>query len=177
MGLRLRSRRLRYKPTFGSFLERHSSTGSEFFSLLTCFDATQFVLLSVFALKGNICPKFWVIPPSKNANVYFRLIASFYNVFTLASSLICPKTDVVQIISYSTIGQKGDACEDESHQLDGRSDSENSYYGDVESLSCASVEPISVSEDDLSEMLSKGNMRKKKTSTKIRHSIDGLWVT
>lgn len=41
---------------------------------------------------------------------------------------------------------KGDASEDESHQLEGSEDSDGSYFGD--------------SEDDLSEMFSKGNFRK-----------------
>ena len=70
--------------------------------------------------------------------------------------------------------QKGDTRGDESRQLDGRSDSDSSYYGDVESLSCDSVEPISHSVDDLSEILSKGNMREQKTSTKILHNKDVL---
>ena len=35
----------------------HTSTGSEPFSLLVCFDATKFVLLSVFTLSETIWPK------------------------------------------------------------------------------------------------------------------------
>ena len=46
--------------------------------------------------------------------------------------------------------------QDESPQLDGINDSDNSYLGDVESLSCDSAEPMSDSEDGLSEMFSKG---------------------
>ena len=37
--------------------ERRTSTGSEPFSLLICFDATKFVLLSVLTLKETICPR------------------------------------------------------------------------------------------------------------------------
>ena len=55
---------------------------------------------------------------------------------------------------------KGDTSEDESLQPDVSKDSDSSYLGDVES--CDSVEPTSDSEDDLSEMFSKGNIRKKK---------------
>ena len=55
---------------------------------------------------------------------------------------------------------KGDASEDESPQPDVRNDSDSSYLGDVESLSCDSAEPSSDSEGHLSEMFSKGNIRK-----------------
>ena len=45
----------------GSFskdvFERHTSTGSEAFSLFICLDADKFVLLSVFALKKAIYPR------------------------------------------------------------------------------------------------------------------------
>ena len=54
-----------------------------------------------------------------------------------------------------------DASEDENPQPDVRNDSDSSYLGDVESLSCDSGEPSSDSEGDLSEMFSKGNIRKK----------------
>ena len=37
--------------------ERHTSTGSERFSLLIYRDATKFVLLSVFTLKETFCPR------------------------------------------------------------------------------------------------------------------------
>lgn len=57
---------------------------------------------------------------------------------------------------------KDDASEDESPQPDVRNDSDSSYLGDVESLSRDSVEPSSDSEDDLSEMFSKGNIRKQR---------------
>ena len=53
---------------------------------------------------------------------------------------------------------KDDASEDESLQPDVRNDSDSSCLGDVESLSCHSAEPSSDSEDDLSEMFSKGNI-------------------
>ena len=55
---------------------------------------------------------------------------------------------------------KGDASEDEGPQPDVRNDSDSSYLGDVDSLSCDSAEPSSDSEGDLSEMFSKGNVRK-----------------
>ena len=55
---------------------------------------------------------------------------------------------------------KGDASEDESRQLEGSEDNDSSYYGDVESLSCdLAADPMSDSEDDLSEMFSKGNFK------------------
>ena len=57
---------------------------------------------------------------------------------------------------------KDDASEDESPQPDVRNDSDSSYLGDVESLSCDSAELSSDSEDDLSKRLSKGNIRKKR---------------
>lgn len=66
--------------------------------------------------------------------------------------------------------RKGDAREAESRQLDGRNDSDSSYYGDVESLSCDSSAPTSDSEDDFSEMLSKGNIRKKENVYLINSS-------
>lgn len=50
--------------------------------------------------------------------------------------------------------------QDESPQPDGINDSDNSYLGDVESLSCDSAEPMSDSEDGLSEMFSKGNCQR-----------------
>ena len=50
--------------------------------------------------------------------------------------------------------------QDESRQPDGINDSDNSYLGDVESLSCDSAEPMSDSEDGLSEMFSKGNCQR-----------------
>ena len=37
--------------------ERHTSTGSERFSLLIYLDATKLVLLSVFTLKERFCPR------------------------------------------------------------------------------------------------------------------------
>ena len=37
--------------------ERHTSTGSDLFSLLISLDATKFVLLSVLTLKETICPR------------------------------------------------------------------------------------------------------------------------
>lgn len=55
---------------------------------------------------------------------------------------------------------KGDASENESHQLEGSEDSDSSYLGDVESLTCDSAQPTSDSEDDLSEMFRKGNFKK-----------------
>ena len=55
---------------------------------------------------------------------------------------------------------KGGASEDESPQPDVRNDSDSSYLGDVESLSCDSAEPSSDSEGHLSEMFSTGNIRK-----------------
>ena len=57
---------------------------------------------------------------------------------------------------------KDNTGEDESPQPDVRNDSESGYLGDVESLSCDSAEPSSDSEDDLSEMFSKGNIRKQR---------------
>ena len=54
---------------------------------------------------------------------------------------------------------KGDASEDKSHQLEGIEDSDSSYFGDVESLTSDSAPPTSDSEDDLSEMFSKGNFK------------------
>lgn len=57
---------------------------------------------------------------------------------------------------------KDNASEDENPQPDVRNDSDSSYLGDVESLSCDSAEPSSDSEDDLSEMFSKGNIRKQR---------------
>ena len=57
---------------------------------------------------------------------------------------------------------KDDVSEDESLQPDVRNDSDSSYLGDVESLSCDSAEPSSDSEDDLSEMFSKGDIRKQR---------------
>ena len=57
---------------------------------------------------------------------------------------------------------KDNASEDEYPQPDVRNDSDSSYLGDVESLSCDSAEPSSDSEDDLSEMFSKGNIRKQR---------------
>ena len=33
------------------------STGSEYFTLLNCLDATKFVFFSVFSLKETICGK------------------------------------------------------------------------------------------------------------------------
>ena len=69
---------------------------------------------------------------------------------------------------------KGGAIEDESRQLEGSEDNDSSYYGDVESLSCDSAADLtSDSEDDLSEMLSKGNFKK---YTKIIHVKDTLQV-
>ena len=56
---------------------------------------------------------------------------------------------------------KGDASEDESPQSDVRNDSDSSYLGDVESLSCDSAEPSPDSEGDLSDMFSKGNIQKR----------------
>ena len=50
--------------------------------------------------------------------------------------------------------------QDESPQPDGINDSDSSYLGDVESLSCDSAEPMSDSEDDLSEVSSKGNCQR-----------------
>lgn len=50
--------------------------------------------------------------------------------------------------------------QDESPQLDGIKDSDSSYLGDVESLSCESAEPMSDSEDGLSEMFSEGNCQR-----------------
>ena len=55
---------------------------------------------------------------------------------------------------------KGDASEDESHQLEGSEGSDSSYFGDVESLTSDSSQPTSDSEDDLSELFSKGNFKK-----------------
>lgn len=55
---------------------------------------------------------------------------------------------------------KGDASEDESPHPDVRNDSDSSYLGDVESLSCDSAEPSYDSEGHLSEMFSKGSIRK-----------------
>ena len=57
---------------------------------------------------------------------------------------------------------KDNVSEDENPQPDVRNDSDSSYLGDVESLSCDSAEPSSDSEDDLSEMFSKGNIRKQR---------------
>lgn len=68
---------------------------------------------------------------------------------------------------------KGDASENESHQLEGSEDSDTSYLGDVESLTSDSAQPTSDSEDDLSEMFSKGNFKK---STKIIHFENTLEV-
>lgn len=50
--------------TIGSF-------GSDVLSLLICFEATKFVLLSVFILIGTICPKIWVKSMRKNAKSPF----------------------------------------------------------------------------------------------------------
>ena len=50
--------------------------------------------------------------------------------------------------------------QDESPQPDGINDSDSSYLGDVESLSCDSAEPSSDSEDGLSEMFSEGNCQR-----------------
>ena len=56
---------------------------------------------------------------------------------------------------------KGDASEEEIPQPDVSNDSDSSYLGDVESLSCDSAQQSSDSEGDLSEMFSKGNRRKR----------------
>ena len=55
---------------------------------------------------------------------------------------------------------KGDGPigKEESRQYEGSKDSDNSCYGDVESLSSDSFEQTSDSEGDLSEMFSKGNV-------------------
>ena len=55
---------------------------------------------------------------------------------------------------------KGDAPigEEESRQYEESKDSDNSCYGDVESLSSDSFEQTSDSEGDLSEMFRKGNI-------------------
>lgn len=55
---------------------------------------------------------------------------------------------------------KGDAAigKEESRQYEGSKDSDNSCYGDVESLSSDSFEQTSDSEGDRSEMFSKGNV-------------------
>lgn len=66
----------------------------------------------------------------------------------------------------------GDASEDESRQLEGSEGNDSSYYGDIESSSCDSAaDPTSHSEDDLSEMFSKGSFKK---CTKILHIKDTL---
>ena len=55
--------------------------------------------------------------------------------------------------------QKADASEDESRQPDGRNDSDISYYGDVESLLYDSEELSSDSEGNLSEIVTKGDLK------------------
>ena len=50
--------------------------------------------------------------------------------------------------------------QDESPQPDSIKDSDSSYLGDVESLSCDSAEPMSDSEGGLSEMFSEGNCQR-----------------
>ena len=59
--------------------------------------------------------------------------------------------------------QTGVASEEENHQPE--SDENSDYYGDVESLSGDSSEPTSDSEDNFSEMFSKGNVEITQTPT------------
>ena len=47
--------RLLSKDVFG----RHTSTGSESFSLLICLDANKFVFLRIFSLTESICLNIW----------------------------------------------------------------------------------------------------------------------
>ena len=54
---------------------------------------------------------------------------------------------------------KEDASEDERLHPEDCKDSDSSYYGNVESLSCDLAQPTSDSEDDLSEVFSKGNIK------------------
>ena len=53
--LKSSSRLKRIGSLISDVSERHTSTGSEPFSLLICLDATKFVLLSVFTLIETIC--------------------------------------------------------------------------------------------------------------------------
>ena len=77
--------------------------------------------------------------------------------------------------------------QDESPQPDGINDSDNSYLGDVESLSCDSAEPMSDSEDGLSEMFSKGNCQRaaslrleaarRQHNKAVRESSNAEWIS
>lgn len=69
------------------------------------------------------------------------------------------KSSLANFVSYIMLPIcKGDASEDESPRPDVRNDSDSSYLGDVESLSCDSAEPSSDSEG---EMFSKGDITKR----------------
>ena len=67
--LKSSSRLKRIGSLISDVSERHTSTGSEPFSLLIYLDATKFVLLSVFTLKQTICLRIG----SKVQKVHFRL--------------------------------------------------------------------------------------------------------
>ena len=75
----------------------------------------------------------------------FRVMKSSFITFLLIFFL-CAKGD-------TPIG------EEESRQYKGSKDSDNSCYGDLESLSSDSSEQTSGSKGDLSEMFSKGNIQ------------------
>ena len=54
--------------------EPRTSTGSWPFSILTCLDATKFVLLRVFTLMETICANICLKSRLKSAKVYVRLM-------------------------------------------------------------------------------------------------------
>ena len=123
-------------------------------------------------IKHHICLSVGFLLPS---NIYIRFSFPLFKeadqLQTFQSRLMCrintmkPSHEkfgsLAHFVSYIMLPIcKGDASEDESPQPDVRNDSDSSYLGDVESLSCDSAEPSSDSEGDLSEMFSKGNIRK-----------------
>ena len=57
----LMSKRAKMMPFEDELEGTIGSFGSDVLSLLICFEATKFVLLSVFILIGTICPKIWAI--------------------------------------------------------------------------------------------------------------------